>query len=213
MSRTGRKCQSIKLRVMTSRSNNTPRGASKSKNTAPSAARPLPNWGWLLAGLVIGLFIAFLAGLAPSATDVRTVADRIASADQQTDQVSGGEPVFDFYTLLPESEVTVTIAPPEERAPTAPVSSRPGPKNTAPINEARQYLLQAGSFRSFKDAERLRAKLLLEGYTPKVEKVTVGGGETWHRVQLGPFSDRSTIDNVQQELAEQNVDTLLLQLK
>lgn len=196
---------------MTSRSNNTPRGASKSKHTAPSAARPLPNWGWLLAGLVIGLFIAFLAGLAPSATDVRTVADRIASADQQTDQVRGGEPVFDFYTLLPESEVAVTIAPPEK--PAAPVSSRPGPKNTAPISAARQYLLQAGSFRSFKDAERLRAKLLLEGYAPKVEKVTVGGGETWHRVQLGPFSDRATIDSVQQALAEQNVDTLLLQLK
>lgn len=202
MSLTGRKCQGIKLRDMTSRNNNTPRGASKSKNTA--AARPLPNWGWLLAGLVIGLFIAFLAGLMPSATDVRTVADRVAAADQQAGQDS--EPVFDFYTLLPESEVSLTTV--QEPAPAAspvPSSARPG--------EGRQYLLQAGSFRSFKDAERLRAKLLLEGHMPKVEKVTVGSGETWHRVQLGPFSDRATIDNVQQELAAQNVDTLLLQLK
>ena len=198
---------------MTSRSNNTPRGASKSKHTIKTAARPLPNWGWLLTGLVIGLFIAFLAGLMPSATDVRTVADRVASADQEADQDSGGEPVFDFYTLLPESEVTVTIAPPEDPAPAPTASPRPGQKSTAPISEGRQYLLQAGSFRSFKDAERLRAKLLLEGHMPKVEKVTVGRGETWHRVQLGPFSDRATIDNVQQELASQNVDTLLLQLK
>ena len=206
MSLTGRKCQGIKLRDMTSRTNNTPRGASKSKNTA--AARPLPNWGWLLAGLAIGLFIAFLAGLMPSATDVRTVADRVAAADQQAGQDSGGEPVFDFYTLLPESEVSLTTVPPKEPAPAAsPVPS------TAPASEGRQYLLQAGSFRSFKDAERLRAKLLLEGHMPKVEKVTVGSGETWHRVQLGPFSDRATIDNVQQELAGQNVDTLLLQLK
>ena len=202
MSLTGRKCQGIKLRDMTSRTNNTPRGASKSKNTA--AARPLPNWGWLLAGLVIGLFIAFLAGLMPSATDVRTVADRVAAADQQAGQDS--EPVFDFYTLLPESEVSLTTV--QEPAPAA----SPVPSSARPV-EGRQYLLQAGSFRSFKDAERLRAKLLLEGHMPKVEKVTVGSGETWHRVQLGPFSDRATIDNVQQELAAQNVDTLLLQLK
>ncbi len=202
MGLTGRKCQGIKLRDMTSRTNNTPRGASKSKNTA--AARSLPNWGWLLAGLVIGLFIAFLAGLMPSATDVRTVADRVAAADQQAGQDS--EPVFDFYTLLPESEVSLTTA--QEPAPAA----SPVPSSARPV-EGRQYLLQAGSFRSFKDAERLRAKLLLEGHMPKVEKVTVGSGETWHRVQLGPFSDRATIDNVQQELAAQNVDTLLLQLK
>lgn len=207
MSLTGRKCRGIKLRDMTSRTNNTPRGASKSKNTA--AARPLPNWGWLLAGLVIGLFIAFLAGLMPSATDVRTVADRVAAADQQAGQDS--EPVFDFYTLLPESEVSLTTVPPQESAPAA--SPVPSQKSAVPPGEGRQYLLQAGSFRSFKDAERLRAKLLLEGHMPKVEKVTVGSGETWHRVQLGPFSDRATIDNVQQELAGQNVDTLLLQLK
>lgn len=118
--------------------------------------------------------------------------------------------MFDFYTLLPESEVSLTTVPPQEPAPVA--SPVPSQKSAVPA-EGRQYLLQAGSFRSFKDAERLRAKLLLEGHMPKVEKVTVGSGETWHRVQLGPFSDRATIDNVQQELASQNVDTLLLQLK
>jgi len=196
---------------MTSRSNNTPRGASKSKNTAKAVAKPLPNWGWLLTGLVIGLFVAFLAGLTPSATDVRTVADRMASAEQEADQGSGSEPVFDFYTLLPESEVTVTI--PEEPVPAAPAVRSPAQKSPVPASTPRQYLLQAGSFRSFKDAERLRARLLLEGYMPKVEKVTVGSGETWHRVQLGPFSDRATIESLQQVLASQNVDTLLLQLK
>lgn len=165
-----------------------------------------------MTGLAIGLFIAFLAGLAPSAVDVRTVADRIASAEQDIDQGKTSEPVFDFYTLLPESEVTVTIA--EESTPPAfQPRQMPGKKKPEPVSANKQYLLQAGSFRSFKDAERMRAKLLLDGYMPKVEKVTVGRGETWHRVQLGPFSDRATIESMQQALASQNVDTLLLQLK
>ena len=196
---------------MTSKSNKTPRGASKSKNTTKAVTKPLPNWGWLLTGLAIGLFIAFLAGLTPSAIDVRTVADRLATAGQEADQNSKSEPVFDFYTLLPESEVTVSVA--GEAVTGAPAVKNPQQKSTASPGIPKQYLLQAGSFRSFKDAERLRARLLLEGYMPKVEKVTVGSGETWHRVQLGPFSDRATIENMQQVLASQNVDTLLLQLK
>ncbi len=196
---------------MTSKSNKTPRGASKSKNTTKAVTKPLPNWGWLLTGLAIGLFIAFLAGLAPSAIDVRTVADRLATAGQEAEQNSKSEPVFDFYTLLPESEVTVSVA--GEPVTGAPAVKNPQQKSTTSPSIPKQYLLQAGSFRSFKDAERLRARLLLEGYMPKVEKVTVGSGETWHRVQLGPFSDRATIENMQQVLASQNVDTLLLQLK
>ncbi|MGB1271593.1 MAG: SPOR domain-containing protein, partial [Endozoicomonas sp.] len=128
---------------------------------------------------------------------------------------------FDFYTLLPESEVTLPMAEP---------SSRPAPEKQADRSGAndkkgdtkgsvsssgvpRKYLLQAGSFRNAQDADRLRAQLLLQGLNPKVEKVNVGSGETWHRVQLGPFIDRSSLHNAQQVLASQNIDSLLLQLK
>ncbi|WP_419834012.1 SPOR domain-containing protein [Endozoicomonas atrinae] len=197
---------------MTSRSNNSRRGASKSKTTGKSAGVSLPNWAWLLAGLVIGVFAAFLAGLTPSAKDVRTVAEQVKSSsgdDKKTDH----QPVFDFYTLLPESEVTVSIAEPAAVA-TKTQSSKPDQKPAATAtSKPKKYLLQAGSFRSAKDAERLRAQLLLEGLAPRVEKVSVGGGETWHRVQLGPFADRVSLQSAQKVLASQNIDSLLLQLK
>ncbi len=168
----------------------------------------------MLAGLVIGVFVAFLAGLAPSAKDVRTVAEQVASSSENA-QKKDHQPVFDFYTLLPESEVTVSIAEPEPVAvPAKTQSGKPDQKPAATATtKPKKYLLQAGSFRSSKDAERLRAQLLLEGLTPKVEKVSVGGGETWHRVQLGPFTDRSSLQNAQKVLASQNIDSLLLQLK
>lgn len=201
---------------MTSRSNSTKRGASKSKSTGKTAAVSIPNSVWLLAGLVIGVFVAFLAGLTPSAKDVRTVAEQVASGAVDEQKKAGlkknSQPVFDFYTLLPESEVTVSIADP------TPAKTKPKKTDKAMVVPAasakpRKYLLQAGSFRSSKDAERLRAQLLLEGLMPKVERVNVGGGETWHRVQLGPFTDRVSLQSAQKVLASQNIDSLLLQLK
>ncbi|WP_422446441.1 MULTISPECIES: SPOR domain-containing protein [unclassified Endozoicomonas] len=197
---------------MTSRSNNSRRGASKSTNAGKSAGVSLPNWAWLLAGLVIGVFAAFLAGLTPSAKDVRSVAGQVQSSSGD-EQKKDNQPVFDFYTLLPESEVTVSIAEPELKP--EPVSARkPESKpDQKPAASAKKYLLQAGSFRSDKDAERLRVQLLLEGLSPKVEKVSVGTGETWHRVQLGPFADRASLHNAQEVLASKNIDSLLLQLK
>lgn len=196
---------------MTSRANSSRRGASKSKTTVKASGVSLPNWAWLLAGLGIGLFVAFLAGLTPSAKDVRTMTEQVVSSSAD-DRKKDNQPVFDFYTLLPESEVTVAIPEPapakrpqehREQATTAPAAS----------DKPKKYLLQAGSFRSSRDAERLRAQLLLEGLAPRVEKVSVGGGEIWHRVQLGPFTDTSSLNNARQVLASQNIDSLLLQLK
>lgn len=202
-----------KLRDMTSRSNSTTkRGASKSKSTSKASDASLPSWVWMLTGLVIGVFVAFLAGLAPSAKDVWTVAEQVASSSSRNKK--DHQPVFDFYTLLPESEVTVSIAHPEPAPASGKVQSKQDQKSaTIAATPPKKYLLQAGSFRSSKDAERLRVQLLLEGLAPNIEKVRIGGGETWHRVQLGPFTDRSSLQNAQKVLASQNVDSLLLQIK
>ena len=55
---------------------------------------------------------------------------------------------FDFYNLLPESQVQ----------PQAVDAYKSTPKDP---NKKTKTLLQAGSFRNLKDAERLRAKLIL----------------------------------------------------
>ena len=186
---------------MTSRSKNPKRGASKSKSTNNGPSASHTHWGWLLTGLMIGVFIAFLAGLTPSVKDVRSLTEQ-TSTNAQNEQ---RQPVFDFYTLLPETEVTVVERPSAKK-----IEKKPPP---VPSESAKKYLLQAGSFRSYKDAEHLRAKLLLEGLSPRVEKVNVGSGETWHRVQLGPLSDADSLKKARSVLIDQNIDSLLLQLK
>lgn len=201
---------------MTSRSTTSKRGASKSSSSRKKSKANIPGWIWLTTGLALGFFIAFLMGLTPGAVDVRTAASKGA---EKTEPQEENRPVFDFYTLLPESEVSVPVeSVPVSQKKEPPKKGRSGQASNAPAAEKadsspRKYLLQAGSFRNSKDADRLRAQLLLEGLEPRVEKVSVGNGENWYRVQLGPFSDQSALQSTRSVLASKKIDSLLLLVK
>lgn len=108
---------------------------------------------------------------------------------------------YDFYNLLPESEV---VAPKVEE-----YSS----KNTDKTTQKYAYMLQAGSFRNADDADRLRAKLLLEGLTVNTSKVTNQNGDIWHRVMVGPFTSRSKLNHAQDILANNNTDSMLIKIE
>jgi cell division protein FtsN len=74
-------------------------------------------------------------------------------------------------------------------------------------------LLQVGSFKSNRDADSLRARLLLLNLNAKIEKVSPRKNETWHRVIVGPFSDRSELADARGKLASNGIDSLLLKRK
>ena len=72
------------------------------------------------------------------------------------------------------------------------------------------YLLQAGSFKYVKDAENLRVELLLLNLDAAIEAVTLGSGEVWQRVLVGPFSNMSKVAAARTKLAQNRIDSLLL---
>ena len=107
------------------------RGASRYQ--AP-AKKPVPGWVWMVCGLVIGGFIAFLMQLEPGRKDIQreTAESKKAASEhpQPNTPATAPQPVkpkYDFYTLLPESQVEVPEgAIPEEQKPgTAPVPLTP----------------------------------------------------------------------------------------
>ncbi len=196
------------------------RGASKgaSRKKTSTQAR-LPAWLLLVTGFAAGFFVAFLIKLTPTPVEVVVDGD-----GRQTSQHSSAEPtpVFDFYTVLPESEVILPVEEPEpeqRNRSSKPENTKSGTAKpqvatkAKPAKKKYKYLLQAGSFRSSQDAERLKARLLLAGQAPRVVKVTIGSGEAWHRVQLGPFETSKSIDQARKVLAEHKIDGLLLRIK
>ena len=205
---------------MTARTASGKRGASKA--TAAKRARKvnMPGWIWLVTGLALGFFVATLMGLTPKAVDVQMAAE---SGEPSESAKPVNQPVFDFYTLLPESEISVTpesvVANPVKTPPLPLPEKKSSSSVTAatvsaiPKAKPKQYLLQVGSFRNVKDAERLRAQLLLDGLAPQIENVRVGNNEQWYRVQLGPFLEGESLTSARKMLAEKKMDSFLLLVK
>ena len=212
------------------------RGASRYQ--AP-AKKPVPGWFWLVCGLVIGGFMVFLFSLEPGRDEIKrtkveqeraTQASKAAAAKPATSEPA--KPKYDFYTLLPESEV---ILPPQaiEQPVAVPEQKPVTPEEAAKIDAARAeaalngqvpppppavakspvsppFFLQAGSFRRKDDADSLRAQIILLGQSVQVESGTVRE-ETWHRVLVGPFATREQLGQAQKTLSASGFSNLLLQ--
>ncbi|SEP95502.1 Sporulation related domain-containing protein [Ectothiorhodospira magna] len=165
---------------------------------------PLPSWIWGASGLGIGLFIALVVYLqtqqsAPEESPVATPA-------QEASDSGPARPRFDFYTLLPELEVVVPE--PQIQPRTAPGGPPPPP---APVQQPGRYLLQAGSFRAQQEADRLRASLAMMGVEARIQPVTVNG-DTWHRVQVGPFTDLDNLNRMRERLHANQVQTIMVRV-
>ena len=66
--------------------------------------------------------------------------------------------------------------------------------------EGGPYIVQIASFRSLKDADSLKAKLILNGFNPVVQSVVLSGEEKLYRVRLGPYPDRASLEAARTQL-------------
>ncbi len=186
-----------------------------SRRPAPAGA-PQPGWVWGLGGLAAGLSVALLVhiyhqdrggvagleGLLPEPPAAG--APPIAPAEQ----ASRPAPQFEFYRLLPQQEVVV---PEPEPLPPRETAGEPGERPAIESASASaRYLLQAGSFRSGEDAERLKARLALLGIEAGIQTVELAGGETWHRVRVGPLPAGERLNQIRARLERNAIDTILL---
>jgi cell division protein FtsN len=181
------------------------RGASRGRSGAPA-------WIWLLAGILIGLGLAwylFGKGYIPQPAGKQPVQAQDSSADatpaaeevapKRPDQE---RPQYDFFTVLPEMEVVV----PEQE-----LSQRVQPETASTPNQAdgSRYLLQVGSFRESADADQLKARLALLGVVARVQSVTVND-VTWHRVRVGPVNSAREADDMRSRLSDNGIDSLVM---
>ena len=188
-----------------------------------SVKKPLPGFVWLLAGLAIGLFVAFLVYLQKQPAEQVSFTDAVvhelekvkqaakqpqASAEGDKKNTSTKEPRFDFYTILPELEVFI----PESEINKTGRKPKPATGNISSETGSKQYLLQAGSFRSSEDADRLKASLALLGVQSSIQSVSINN-ESWHRVRIGPFSDTRRLHETLDILKQNNIHAMTMELK
>lgn len=108
---------------------------------------------------------------------------------------------FDFYEILPQSQVVV----PEVETPT---KSPPAP---APVATPGRYVLQAGSFRSHGEADHLQASLALLGIESRIQKVTIDDDE-FHRVRIGPIDDLDTLNRIRDQLHDAGITPIVMRV-
>jgi cell division protein FtsN len=129
------------------------------------------------------------------ATAIKATPKTTDGASDQT-AVGAQKGSFDFYTLLPDSEVKPGQVE-------AYISTPKDPTKKTNV------VLQVGSFRKLADANRLRAKLILINMTNVVaEKTVSSNGAIWFRVRVGPFSNRSTLNKAEDILAQQGIESI-----
>lgn len=163
--------------------------------------------GWLL--LVIGL-LAGAAGLAaydfvrdrlaaPAADGAGTPATPAAKPAPAARQPAPAEKRFEFYEMLPNSEVLV---PGEDRDVRRDISR-------APVAVPGVYVLQAGAFGSFAEADKLKAQLALLGISSQIQKIMVDERQ-YHRVRIGPIDDLDELNRTRMRLREAKIEALVI---
>ena len=170
---------------------------------------------WFLAGAVAGGLVTWVVlGRDPAAEQVRATVERTVGHSIGVDSTDPPpKPKFEFYTLLPEMEVVVPDedlpAPsptPDESSSTAESGAPDTQASTGSTDEENKpadsdkalgsghYILQVASFKSMNDADGLKAQLTLLGFRPVVQTVAINSDEKWHRVRIGPYADRESLE-------------------
>ena len=163
----------------------------------------IPKWVWVITPTLAVAFLGFILYLStvPAGNELDAVKGDARKALQQGAEAikntakDAPKPDYDFYRLLENQTVEV----PKVEA-----------YKSTPKDDIRyEYRLQAGSFRSLDDAERLRASLILEGL-PAYRQESSVNGNTWHRVFVGPFTDRSRLNKAHDMLVARSISPLEL---
>jgi cell division protein FtsN len=178
-----------------------------------SRARSPKRWPWLFGGLAAGFLAGYAVYFYTTQTGTKPApeiaqkpaasAPKPAPAAKPAEEKDAKEKArFDFYTLLPEMEVKITND--------ALNTARSGARKTEPDGP---YILQVGSFRSYGEADNLKARLALIGVEASIQTVIISDDDTWYRVRVGPYKNLKDLQQARTSLQRNNIEFMLLRLE
>jgi hypothetical protein len=181
------------------------------KHTHPRSSGSLSASGGFVIGLLIGLTIAMAIymydhrpGAQVSSTTPPLTSEQPSNTkDTPAPESAQAETNYDFYEYLPQAEVEVT----NDKNKSGSTNSTAGM-----IDAPGSYILQVGSYRNFADADRVRARIALQGIESNIQKVTIDN-EPWHRVRIGPMNNLNRLEETRRKLREAQIDALVVKLE
>jgi len=179
------------------------------KNTSSKTPQPSPpprRSGFvvslviLLGAFIYGLY--FLQSIPATKSSIEPITANKTSkkATKKSEPQSAPEKRFNFYEILPESEVK----PPK-------VDAYQFKEKTD--NGDFYFMIQTGSFRSSEDAEKQKAMIAFQGLKANIKTVSNDSGSVWHRVSTGPFNNRSKMNSALDKLVSINIQPLVKKIK
>ena len=109
------------------------------------------------------------------------------------------EITFDFPTMLEERQVAKI---PEKKYKDETIETDEDKSHTI-------YILQVGSFKKFKSADALKARLAFSGLSAYIQKKDIIGMGVSFRVFVGPFKDKEKLDEIKTILAANDVNSVI----
>lgn len=197
----------------------------RNSTAAAAGGRGGSMWVGILIGLLVGLCIALgvalyinkgvnpffqkgkSAGKSAEKSAEKSADTQKASSSEDASKPAAGEkhakngevkPRFDFYKILPGTEEAVT----DKEF-----------KRTTPAATKEVYFLQVAAFQSPSDADNLKARLALAGIETQIQTATLPDGKVWHRVRVGPFSNRDELSNSRTALKENKLEANLIKVR
>ncbi len=137
-----------------------------------------------------------LGNLSEELSKNKTSEETISPSDESANNLKTDNK-FDFYTILPETESTVTEKEIQE--------------STLTVKKD-NYFLQVGAFQNEADADNMKAKLALQGFEAVVQTATIPEKGVWHRVRVGPLSDIEQINKTRGDLTTNGFNTDLIKV-
>jgi cell division protein FtsN len=188
------------------------------RSSPGSSSIGLFKW-MLITALVIG-FVVFLVYLKspgfnkahpdPAATNLRqpTITPKTSKTEvtntntaQKAEEQKPQPPQFDFYNILPKKEVVV---------PDYEIKTRTREEQVGK-NKKTSYVMQAGSFKTFDEADQLKAKLALMGIESKIQKAKVES-VIWYRVKIGPYSQMDSVNTLMSRMKKNGMKPVITEL-
>ena len=173
----------------------------RNKNTRKKSKASVSTLRLIATVVIVILFSLGLYTLnqLESAKVTRTNKAATSTIITEEKSVPSKEDDYTFYSRLKDFEVVVN----EESAYN---SSRSASENYI-------YLIQAGSFKTKAQAERLLVELTLLGLEPNINSAKNSSGNLWYRVRLGPFTTRGGMTAARSTIISNNLEAMVMKRK